>query len=63
MARVLQDRLQKIAEDELTESQCSFRKARSCTDVIFVVRSSWEQNSKDPFLSLIQRRFMIVPER
>ena len=30
---MLQDRLQKIAEDDL---QCDFRKDRGCTDMIFV---------------------------
>ena len=38
VATVLQDRLQKIADIELPESQCGFRKGRSCTDMIFVVR-------------------------
>ena len=56
VARVLQDRLQKIAEDELPESQCGFRKGRGCTDMIFVVRQlvekSWEHNSK-AFFSFI----------
>lgn len=50
MARVLQERLQKLAVDELPESQCGFRKGRSCTDMIFVVRQliekSWEHESK-----------------
>ena len=57
VARVLQDRLQKIAEDELPESQCGFRKGRGCTDMIFVVRQLvekfWEHTSKAFSLSLI----------
>jgi hypothetical protein len=31
VARILQERLQKVAEEELPESQCGFRK---CTDMI-----------------------------
>ena len=50
VARVLQERLQKVAEDELSESQCGFRKGRSCTDMIFTVRQlvekSWEHAVK-----------------
>ena len=38
VARVLQERLQKLAEDQLPESQCGFRKGRGCTDMIFTVR-------------------------
>ena len=37
VARVLQERLQKVA-DELPESQCGFRRERSCADMIFTVR-------------------------
>ena len=50
VARVLQERLQRVAEDELSESQCGFRKGRSCTDMIFTVRQlvekSWEHAAK-----------------
>ena len=56
VARVLQVRLQKVAEEELPESQCGFRKARSCADMIFTVRQlvekSWEHKSK-VFLTFI----------
>ena len=38
VARVLQERPQKIAVDELPESQCGFRKGRGCTDIIFTIR-------------------------
>ena len=31
-ARILQQRLQTVAESELAESQCGFRKGRGCTD-------------------------------
>ena len=56
LARILQERLQKLAEDELPESQCGFRAGRSCTDMIFTVRQfvekSWEHQSK-AFLTFI----------
>ena len=49
-------RLQKLAEEELPESQCGFRMGRSCADMIFTVRQlvekSWEHSSK-VFLPLI----------
>ena len=35
VAQVLQARLQEVAEEELPESQCGFRKGQSCMDVIF----------------------------
>ncbi len=45
-----QERLQVLAEEELPESQCCFRKGRSCTDMIFTVRQlmekSWEHRAK-----------------
>ena len=34
-ARILQHCLQTVAENELAESQCGFRKGRGCTDVVF----------------------------
>ena len=53
VARVIQERLQKLVEDELPESQCGFRKGRSCTDMIFTVRQlikkSWEHQPKTFF--------------
>ena len=49
VARVLQERLQKIAEDELPESQYGFRKGRGCTDMIFIIRQlvekSWDNTA------------------
>ena len=44
VARILQERLQKLAEDELPESQCGFRKGRSCADMIFTVRQLVEKS-------------------
>ena len=55
-ARILQERLQKLAEDELPKSQCGFSGRRSCTDMIYTVRQfvekSWEHQSK-AFLTFI----------
>ena len=42
-ARVLQSRLQIIAENILPDSQCGFRKGRSCTDMVFAVRQVLEK--------------------
>ena len=43
VARVLQGRLQKVAEEELPESQCGFRVGRGCSDMIFTVRQLVEK--------------------
>ena len=43
MARVIQARLQKVAEEELPESQCGFREGRGCSDMIFTVRQLVEK--------------------
>ena len=49
-ARIMQNRLQGIAEAELPESQCGFRRHRGCADAIFSVRQlvekSYEHRSK-----------------
>ena len=42
-ARVLQERLQTIADGVLPESQCEFRKGRGCVDIIFVARQLVEK--------------------
>ena len=56
VARVLQETLQILTKEELPESQCGFRKGRSCTDMIFTVRQlvqkSWEHKSK-AFLTFV----------
>ena len=53
VATILQERLQALAEQELPESQCGFRKGRSCTDMIFavhqVMETSWEHRAKTFF--------------
>ena len=42
--------IQNLAEEELPESQCGFRRGRSCADMIFTVHQlvemSWEHSSK-----------------
>ena len=43
VARIIQQRLQIIAERELPESQCGFRRGRGCTDMVFTVRQLTEK--------------------
>ena len=49
-AKIIQGKLQDLAEEELPESQCGFRKGRGCSDMIFTVRQlvekSWEHKAK-----------------
>ena len=66
VARVLQERLQKVAEDELPESQCGFRRERSCADMIFTVRQlvekAWEHKSSVCFTFLdLKKAYDSVP--
>ena len=42
--RILQDKLQLIAERVLPESQCSFRKGRGGVDMIFTARQLFEKS-------------------
>ena len=60
VVRVLQERLQKLAEDQFPESQCGFRKGRGCTDMIFTVRQlvekSWEHTTKTFFTFIDLRK-------
>ena len=37
---ILPDRLQQLTEEELPDSQCSFRKGQGCSDMIFAVANS-----------------------
>ena len=58
IARILQDHLQQLAEEELPESQCGFCKGRGCSDISAVrqlVEKSWEHRSK-AFFSFIDLR-------
>ena len=43
-ARILQDRLQTVAEDILPDSQCGFRKGRGCIDMVFMARQLVEKS-------------------
>ena len=43
VARILQERLQRVVEEELPESQCGFRRGRGCSDMIFPVRQLVEK--------------------
>ena len=43
VARILQERLQQVAEEELPESQCGFRKGRGCADMFFTIRQFVEK--------------------
>ena len=40
VARILQEKLQKVAENELPESQCGFGKGRSCANMILCYTSA-----------------------
>ena len=44
VARVIQARLQKLAEEELPESQCGFREGRGCSDMIFTIHQLVEKS-------------------
>ena len=59
VAKIIQMRLQELAEEILPESQCGFRRERGCSDMIFTVRQlvekSWEHRSKS-FLVFIDLR-------
>ena len=46
VARIIQGRLQKLAERELPESQCGSRQGRSCTDMVFTIRQLTEKASE-----------------
>ena len=68
LARIIQDRLQKVVEDEVLESQCGFRKGRGCVDMIFVVRQLAEkvvEHSTKHFILIIdlQKVYDSVPRK
>ena len=42
--RILQDRLQTVAEEILPKSQCGFRKGRGCANMIFAARQLVEKS-------------------
>ena len=43
VARVIQGRLQRLAEKELPESKCDFRKGRGCTHMAFMLGNLWRK--------------------
>lgn len=43
VASLIQRRLQTLAEDILPDTQCGFRRGRSCTDMVFTVRQITEK--------------------
>ena len=66
VARVLLERLQQLAEEELPESQCEFRSGRGCTNMIYTVRQlvekSWEHCSKSFLLFIdLKKAYDSVP--
>ena len=66
VARIVKERLRKLAEDELPESQCAFSKGRSCADMIFtvcqLVEKSCEHKSKAFFTFIdLKKAYDSVP--
>ena len=54
--RLVQDRLQVLAEQELPESQCGFRRGRSCADQIFTVLQvveKWYEHRESGFIIFV----------
>lgn len=68
LAKILQHRLQSLAEDILPESQCGFRANRSSQDMIFTLRQLQEKSAeqRQPFIvifvdfSKISARLLIL---
>ena len=59
VGRVIQNRLQQFAERVLPESQCGFRRGRSCTDMLFVVRQLAEkaiEHNSEQYLVFVDLR-------
>ena len=46
-ARIVETRLQTLAEQVLPEAQCGFRRGRGCTNMLFVVRQLAEKAFED----------------
>ena len=67
-ARMLQDRLEPLAEDWLPESQCGFQKRRGCIDMIFAARQVLEkaiEHQSDLYVLFVDLRkaYDSVPEQ
>ena len=66
--RIMQDRLQVVAESILPESQCGFRKGRGCVDMIFAARQLTEKSREhnSPLFILfvdLKKAYDSVPRR
>ena len=64
VANILQKRLQRLAEDQLPESQCGFRRGRGCPDMIFVVRHLVEkakEHRAKQFMLFVDLRKALFP--
>ena len=46
VAKIVLERMQKLAEDVLPESQCGFRRGRGCADMVFTIRQLIEKSNK-----------------
>ena len=53
VARVIQGRLQKLAEKDLPESQCGFRRGRGFTDMVFTIRQLTEEATAKQYLIFV----------
>ena len=68
VARILQERLQHVAEAELPESQCGFCKGRGCSDMILTIRQlvekAIEYQTKQFFLFIdLKKAYDSVPRQ
>ena len=65
-ARILQERLQQVVEEQVPDSQCGFRKGRVCVDMLFcarqLVEKAYEHNSK-MFLLFVVSHTTQFPDR
>ena len=66
VGRLIQNRLQELAEDVLPESRCGFRRGRSCTDQIFaatqVVEKFYEHRTKGHLIFVdLKKAYNSVP--
>ena len=68
LEKIIQMRLQRVAEMELPESQCGFREGRGCSDMVFMVRQlvekAYEHKSK-VFLTFVdlKKAYDSVPRK
>ena len=66
---MIQGRLQRLAERELPDSQCGYKKSRSCTDMTYVVRQLTEKAQEQHQMKLftifidLKKAYDSVPRR